>query len=69
MNAPLWQHLVAIVGALLAFGWLLRRSLRGARDASEAGVAAPCAHCPARKGGPIERAVELKRRQAPREPA
>ena len=67
--APLWQHVLAIVCALGAFGWLLRRSLRGVKDVADAGAPGPCAHCPARKGGPIEKAVLLRKRQAPREPA
>ena len=69
MSAPLWQHVVAIACVVLALGWLFRRSLfRGSRDTADTGAGA-CSHCPARKGGPIEQAVELRKRQAPRGPA
>ena len=70
MSAPLWQHIVAAACAVVALGWLLRKQLfRGSRGASEDGAPGPCSHCPARKGGPIEQAVQLRKRQAPRGPA
>ena len=64
--APVWQHAVAIASAVAALGWLLRRSFHGKGDASEGGAPGPCSHCPARKGGPIEQTVQLRKRQAPR---
>ena len=63
---PFWQHVVAIASAVAALGWLLRRSFRGRRDSSDEGAVGPCSHCPARKGGPIEQSVQLRKRQAPR---
>ena len=63
--APFWQHAVAIASAVVALGWLLRRSFHGRRDTSDEG-AVGCSHCPARKGGPIEQTVQLRKRQAPR---
>ncbi|HKO22236.1 MAG TPA: hypothetical protein VJX91_06235 [Candidatus Eisenbacteria bacterium] len=70
MSAPFWQHAIAMACVAVALGWLLRKQLfRGSRGSADEGVSGPCSHCPARKGGPIEQTVQLRKRQAPRGPA